>query len=334
VRAHPFLTRLALATLGLLVLTAGGIVALGWAVSYGNSPIQVWVSDQLGEDRWERLHCGYARILGAVFPADSDGDGFPDSVERYERSGPDNPASYPDWTFLKDMGDDLGFTALDFEMHRESGCLLLQPGERRHMRLRIGIRDHPASFAPHAKWGLYSDSSAGPMALLALPGESEAQKSLLVPVSREGFMDFDLVAPVDAESLGGRVFDVWGTNPKGRPGDDAARALDVAVASPLPSLPCSTKDVSIEEVAEGEGDYHFVDGKRLVRVMWEPAKMSGPCFIEATRDQTGRNWRVVAVGSIEQPGYLIAYELHETPPGHWGPLRFRVVPTRTDSPKD
>jgi len=291
--------------------------------------------DKLGEERSDRLHYWYVGILSSLFPKDQDGDGFPDAVERYEGTQPDNPSDHPESNFLaNDMesADSTGFEAYDFMLHRAWDILLLQPGERRHMHLRVGIRGHSVSFARGVRWLLMSDSAV----LLSLPGEGTARQSLLVPVTVDGFMDFDLVAPPDAQPLGdmGKT-EVRVTCPMGNVDNDVAIAkLSAAVASRLPPLPCSTKEVAIQAVAEGEGDYYFAKGKRLIEVAWEPTGLSGPCYIEATRDEAGRDWRVVTLCKIEYTREIIAYELHDSPSGYRGPLRFRVMPTKPASPEE
>src|SRR6187455_1029659 len=95
-RSHPFLCRLILASLGMLLVCLAGIAGLGWGLHVRlDTCVRI-----LGERRCVDLFYTYVRVLGTLLPADSDGDGFADSVERYTNFNPHNARSHPHIEFV------------------------------------------------------------------------------------------------------------------------------------------------------------------------------------------------------------------------------------------
>jgi hypothetical protein len=310
----------------MLIFGLAGVIGLGWAVRDGANSEQRWFVNLLGEKRCDHLQHLYILGLGTLFPADSDGDGFPDCVEEYLRCSPRDPLSHPETDF---QAVDAGFTAVDFELHRSDLGFVLQPGERRHLRVRLCIEGQSAMFARGVKWSFAADSPV----LLCLPGGIPAGEPVLVPMASDGIVEFDLAIPGDAEPTG--LLDripVTATHPVTH---EEAGGFGICIASRLPPLPFTVEDVAIGDVAEGEGDWHFVKGKRLVRLTWKPEAASGLYYVEATRDEAEREWLVIAACRTEEPFQtLIAYELDEAGPGHRGALKFRIVPTKPVPPRE
>ena len=76
-RSRPFLTRLVFAALGMLLLCLVGVIGAGWAVrTPSDSVIRL-----LGPERQEHLRGVCARLLGRMFPGDSDCEGIPNLLE-------------------------------------------------------------------------------------------------------------------------------------------------------------------------------------------------------------------------------------------------------------
>lgn len=86
-RSRPFLFRLGLAALGMHVFCLIAGIGVGWWIR--TWPVRF--ETVLGKSRAHRLTLGYARLLDALYPQDSDGDGISDLVEILLHKDPRNP---------------------------------------------------------------------------------------------------------------------------------------------------------------------------------------------------------------------------------------------------
>lgn len=307
---RPFLTRLVLATLGMLFLCLAGYAALGWVVK--NEPR--WLSGIMTGDRRNHLVQAYGRTLGRLFPTDTDGDGIADATERYLRWDHENPYESYVTDFIFDGG---GFTC----SHRESGDLgefLFHPGERRRIRARLGVDREPAVYAE----GTLLIVGAGSPGLICPPGEEPSTEEILIPVERDGSVAFDLVIPEDTM-----------TPAKGNVGSQHPQANFVGgfhylVAHRRPPIPCTWKDVPPNDPSyETVSLENQPKGTRTVRLTWQSAGTSGPYYLEATRSVSAQDWFLVGECPATATTTDLFYRLYDYAPGDQGPIRFRVVPT-------
>src|SRR4051812_984610 len=74
---HPFLLRLSLAAVAMLLLSLACYIGLGWAVWTD----QIWLSALVGGDRFSRLHTTYGNVMATLLPGDRDRDGVCDGAE-------------------------------------------------------------------------------------------------------------------------------------------------------------------------------------------------------------------------------------------------------------
>jgi hypothetical protein len=315
VRSRPFLTRLTIAALVMLLLCLLGGVGLGWAVRKNPD----WVVNLLGFNHCCQLRSMSVCTLGTLFPADSDGDGFADSVERYLASDPHNPLSHPSLDLSLEYP---GFNYLiDFA---------LQPGERRRIHARAGIDDGSVVFAPGMRLLLDPE----PPALLCLPDGTPSADPLLVPVAVDGTMEFDLAIRDDA--VPGRPREPLLVEARHPLSGRYAGHFNFSVVWRLPPLPCTVKEIPFEPTAMAM-QVDLADQKywRSVRLAWQSAVPSGTYYIEATRDQSGNpNWFLVDdTRSGEDHDCVITYRPSNSKSDRFGPIQFRIVPTKPIPPE-
>ncbi len=311
VRSRSFLTRLTLAALGMLLLCLFGGVGLSWAVRKNPE----WLVKLLGFDRCASLRSVSVCTLGTLLPADSDGDGIADSVERYLGSDPHNPLSHPSVDLSL---EDLGFNYL---------MVALQPGDRRRIRARAHIDDGPAVFAP----GMRIRFNPEPPGLVCLPGGTPSGNPLLVPVAADGAMEFDLAIRDDAVPF--RPMEPYEVEASHPLSDGYAGRLNFDVVWRLPPLACTMKEIPFTGNVRGS-PVDDVKGWRSARLTWQLADSAGTYYIEATREQSGDpQWLVVDLCTGEDHDRKVSYRLSDSDSSYRGPIRFRIIPTKRIPPR-
>src|SRR5947199_4318 len=103
---HPFLLRLSVAAVAMLLLSLACYVGLGWAVWTD----QIWLSALVGEDRFNRLHTTYGNVMATLLPGDQDRDGVCDGAELFLHTSPRNPRQHSPIGFHWERG---GFIVYD-----------------------------------------------------------------------------------------------------------------------------------------------------------------------------------------------------------------------------
>jgi hypothetical protein len=322
VPARHILSRFLFALFGMLLLAAACYVWLGWAL-YKKSPR---LRNSLGEKQFQNLTFAYARALAWLRSKDSDGDGFPDSLEFYLGTNPKDRSSHPPTDFIFDdwgiqfIGVNTG-TSEDVNLFPH---FVLQPGERRHIRARLGAREqkgigpHRLVFSP----GMQLLLAPAYPALSCLAGGTPGPNPLLIPVSADGVMEFDLVVPnnPDAYDLNAAI-GIYAEQPGSR---ETLGMFSIRIARRQEPIPCKVEEYSSGTSFRPPKDMH------TIRLTWEPANPKELFFIEATRDETGREWFPIGIGTQSgiNPAFVTSYEIMDTPYSHHGPLRFRVIPVK------
>jgi hypothetical protein len=310
----------------MLLFCLAGYIGVGWLV---RKPIP-WLLGFFGEERCFEVHSAYLRMLGRLFPADGDSDGFPDMAERYMGSNPHDPNYRPDLVILGDnvAGFELGIV-LPEQMQKVGGAYLLAPGERRRIRIRVGITGmeygRTAVFSP----GMRLLTKVDPPGRPCLPGQPPSDGPLWVPVAVDGTMEFDLFIPSDAKVTSfASALDTLSP-----PSIDAENPLSGTGVYPgafivgwrLPPIPCTAVEVPLDDPVRAQ---LWVPYQKLMlaRIAWQPIDRSGLFLIEATCDESGREWFPIGICPAEDRSCLVTGAMALT--GYRGPLKFRVVPTR------
>lgn len=305
----PFL-RILLWIAATLLLCLAIYVGLGWVV-WTRQP---WLAySPLGPVRFARLDSAYACALGSAFSKDSDLDGFTDGIELWHRTNPRDPTSLPPTTVL----EILGFRAYDADLGPSGSIIALQPGERRHIRARVGAKFQRAVFGSNTQLRVRLEPEKS--GRICAPGGTPSDEPFLVPVSADGVIEFDLALPPEAES--------WIV------GDFAS----VVVSHPVSNLDLTElrftstwRGAALECQVEKQPNAH--DGWSQVRLTWRGAPER--LFVEATRDESEAQWVIVGYGMGRQPPSMtVAYLLTDADPRFHRPLKFRVVPALPSPPQ-
>jgi hypothetical protein len=310
VRSRPFLTRFVFAALGMLLLCLAGVMGAGWAV---RRPAD-GVIRLIGEERQEHLRGVCARLLGRMFPLDSDGDGIPDLMERYLGSDPENEQESPVTGFLVDGQNftiDSGMTRLGF---------LLQPGEKRRIRARLAFDREPIVVAKGAILTLHAEDPS----LICLPGGTPSGDWLPVPAASDGAVEFDLAIPADARASELSIITRYAKA-------DLVLGFPYIVARRGPAVACTWQEAPHDEDAVRQLASHS-KGSRVLRLTWPPVSASGIYYLEATRSLSENDWFVVGICPVEGNSMDRVYRADDDAPGERGPIRFRVAPTVLEAP--
>lgn len=309
-RSRPFLTRFVFAALGMLLLCLAGVIGAGWAVR-GPADGVVRV---LGEERQEHLRGVCARLLGRMFPLDSDGDGIPDLMERYLGSNPESAQDSPITGFLIDGQNftiDSGMTRLGF---------LIQPGEKRRIRARLVFDREPGVVAKGAILTLHAEDPS----LICRPGGTPSGDWLPVPAASDGAVEFDLAIPADARAS---VYSILAGYGKAH----FAASIPYIVARRGPTAACTWQEVPRDEKSVRELASHS-KGSRMLRLTWPPVSASGIYYLEATRSLSDNDWFVVGICPVEGNSMDRVYRPDDDAAGERGPIRFRVATTVLEAP--
>jgi hypothetical protein len=323
VRSRPFLTRLLLAALGMLIFCLLGVIGIGWAVRAPSYQFAQWA----GYDRVTRVHHAYLRALGTILPADRDGDGFPDSVEWYLKSDPGDPGRYPKTDFLLESTRSFVAEEVAGELLWHGDCrFVVCPGERCHVRLQMGIGYGPAVFAPGMRVLLHPEQ---PGCLLSLPDGASPAPWLLVPMATDGTLNFDVLVPADAEGTGQMseptiraIHPVSGS---------AMGFAHFAIARRLPTVPVTVKELPPDSPDRytGPGRTIILTGP-VVALDWKPvAEPLGPYLIEASQEPATGDWFPIAICDFYRHSAIIQYSFQDPRLRANGRLSFRVIPTRS-----
>lgn len=313
------LRRLIIAALAMLLLSVIAIIALGWAVRpTASGKVHRWVARVLGEERSIALRDRYLLLLAHTLPADRDGDGFPDSVEHYERTSPTNAADHAvTYLFLADAGFDGG------PEYGEGGLFFqLQPGSRRRIRVQLAADWRPRIFAPGMTWQFTAD----PPLELCLPGGVPSSAPVLATMDADGIMELDLavgpdIAPATTYWFPEVLLAIRAVNPR-LPTE--YHRMSVGVVWPQPPLACQV---------EREPNSRIDDKFQRVILHWKPVR-SGleTYYIEATRDPSAREWFTMGLVDPDRGKIGVVFSLHDSHARHRAPIQFRLIPSRMMNP--
>ncbi len=325
-RIHPLLLRFLLAALTAIFICLLGFVGLGWAV-WKRHP---WLLTILGDERLLKLRPVYLKTAAALWPNDRDGDGFCDGLELFLEYDPRNPLDHPQFDLRceRDRIDahGIGKSTTGFSAHN---TLLLQPGEKITVRIRINIDSDFQGFAT----GFALQISPSSHLLLAAPSGPLSTNALLLPCPKERILVFDLaIAPGTAPSPGARpaVLDdmtippveeeVRITNPVT---GELLGTLSVWCVWKLPPVVPKLDFILLQAALAMPGQ----TDQRYIQLNWPALTTPADALvIEAARDPASTEW----------------FPLHISPPhateagmcqfigdgSYFGLLKFRVVPIR------
>lgn len=319
VRSRPFLSRGVVAITGMVVLGLGVYVGLGYAV---REP-RPWVEKILGDVRCYYLRLAYARTLGGAFPHDSDGDGFPDSVESYFGTSATKASEHlPTNIVTRDWAT---VSLADGQNSDVLPSYVMEPGDRRRVRGHLCWNGERAIFSPGMKMRL----SMGAGVPLNWPE--------VVPVARDGSFELDLEVPREtAETLSnfGDMLSTWIVAAHPVSGEQRVMLI-VDIVQKLPSIPCSVEKVAMDDDMRFQMNHEMRKGMKIsaVRLRWPQVEKARVLYIEAMDEGTAgsdkaEEWFPIAVHLPESTTYLIAYYYHGVRKGAEGRLRFRVVPVK------
>lgn len=302
-----------LAIVGMSLLCGGVYVGLGYAVQ---KP-QPWVEKILGDVHCYYLRLAYARALGGAFPHDSDGDGFPDSVENYLGTGATKASEHlttnmvtRDWVAVP-LGDNGNADVVP--------SYLMEPGERRRVHGHLCWNGERIVFSPGMKMNL-SMAAGVPL-----------NWPEVVPVATDGSFAFDLEVPSGRGQTLINFDNVQGT----WIAFEQRVMLVINVARRLPAIPCSVEEVAMDGDMRFQMNHEIRKGTKVsaVRLRWPRVGKAQGLYIEAMDEGTAggdgtEEWFPIGFHQPESRTYLIAYYYDGARRGKQARLKFRIVPVK------
>jgi len=307
----------------MVALIVVGYVGVGWAL-WKAHPRVVKLS---GKDHFHRWSMAYARSLGALFPKDTDGDGFADSLEMFLHSNPHDGNAYPECQVHDLAWENAGFVLFAFDGFRVWPAIVLHPGERRRVCARAYMDEKVGAFSPGMKLILTPEAPG----VIGLPGGTLSPSPLEVPVAADGLLVFDLSVPLVAvASRASMELAVAIQHPVS--GYDVG-SIGFGIASEESPRACAVDKVGNHVSDSWHGMVRVVAGEHIVLLRWPAGSDPALQMIEASRDESGVEWFPLGCCDPSNTSVMVSYDLEESDHRHhWGPMRFRVVSTGAPPP--
>ena len=326
--SRRFVVRLTLAVLGMLVLSLGAYVGLGWAIRSQHS----WLLENVPRERYERLYNSYARAAAALFPADSDNDHACDGLEWFCQTNPNNVLDRPQ-AALEKLGTAPGEDRSRNDFRTAMGEVDLRPQSERYFvvnqRRRVrGFHKFTDVDAPFSQ-NLHLRLAARRGWLFAPPGGTLAEGALDLPLDANGYYAFD-VLPTEQADRGKEGSADWESLVvDGDASRTSGYGIEAILAWPLTSIVPTVEEVRADVVDPGVAKLMQFGWPGIgYRLWWSlPPWEAEGVMVEATED--GANWVPVWTGDSR----ATSCKLLSRPTGLTAAvLKFRVTPVRYSGP--
>ena len=318
---------------GLLLVCLLLYVGFGWLVSRK----QPWLERLAGRERFYRWYQSYAKTAATLLPGDRDGDGVCDGLELFLGTDPGNASSCPRMYLILDHGGfeifpraEMKELPLPNELVSFDGSLL-RPGERRevHSQIIIGGAVDVATFPSSFRLRLTPPAGIA----LATVGGPFVTGPLVVPVARDGSIDFEIQASTESRS---------GKRYPGNISMANAATGTILFSTPIQiggtegALAATVDEVRKENPLYAQFSFREPEKMRFLRLQWTTISPGTPwILVEAARDTPDAKWYPIYLCSGRQTSCLLAQRrVANRFNDYTGPLRFRIVPFPLSAPKN
>ena len=315
---RPFLLRLTLVGIGMILFIVAVFLGLGWMLFKTDWPLRV-----LGADRTAQLLERATLVRAELQTKDTDGDGVSDWLEEWYDRDPKNADDHPQ--LFPSTADGRGDWVY---------C-----GQRVRMRWGMHLENRVMRWLPGFRTDIYASEP-----ILLMPGAQglPTKGPLKLATSRDGYLEFDVLV-TDFGNAGKILFAKPSTlDYIGDPGMGWANVH--AVGWPLPPLPATIEMgppevVPFQEAAASTSGLLALppasapSNDSIPYLVWQPLPpaVDYAYMIEAARVDRPMDWMPLDFNPSGPPGRTPLKNYHRIP-GYSGPLKYRVVPVIGNPP--